>query len=102
MANKRLLAIVTALMLATGTHGAFATYTHSQLEQIEQFLRNGNFELLKEYLDNNPELLDGSDALTVQLQDFAAAVESAGSISEVSTLSFAPSLDVVASAKDSY
>ena len=102
MAKGRLLAIITALMLSAGIHNAQATYNFSQLEQIEQFIVNGEWELLLNYLEANPEVLEGVDALAVELREFVAQVETGGVISIISAPAAVPDLSVVEEAKDSY
>ncbi len=103
MANKRLLAIVTALMLAaSGGQSALGAFTFSQLELIEQFILNGQWALLKAFIDEHPELLQGSDALARELREFVAAVEESGVISTITPPAVVPDIAVVATAKDSY
>jgi len=103
MANKRLLAIVTALMLATGGgQMALGAYTFSQLEIIEQFILNGEWDLLKAFIDENPELLQGNDALANELRSFVIAVEESGTISTITTPPVVPDIIVVETVKDSY
>lgn len=103
MANQRLVAIVTALLLATnGGQPAFAAYTFSQLEIIEQFILNGQWDLLMAFINENPELLQGNDALASELRVFVDAVEASGTISTITPPAVIPKLEVVETAKDSY
>ena len=102
MASKRMIVIVTALILSAGVVPSQAAYTLSQLEQIEQFILNGQWALLKAYLDANPDLLDGSDALAVELRDFVRTVAATGTIPTILPPATVPDLKLVAAARDSY
>lgn len=100
MANGKLVAIVTALMLTMGGQGAHAAYTRSHLEQIEQFIVNGQWDRLRAYLVTNPALLGGNDVLAAALRKFLADTNG-GTIASIPVSSL-PDLDTVAAARDSY
>ncbi|MDP2737488.1 MAG: hypothetical protein Q8O82_01980 [Pseudorhodobacter sp.] len=70
MPSPKLLAVITALMLVTGGHGAQAAYTSTQLAQIEQLIVDRNWAQLESYILANPELLDGEDLLATELWKF--------------------------------
>ncbi len=105
MASKRLLAVVTALILAGAGLASPAGVTLSHLEQIEQFIVNEDWALLSAYLEQHPELLDGDTPLAVELQAFVRAVDEAvatgTTISALSTTGI-PDIDVVEAMIDSY
>lgn len=100
MANGKLVAIVTALMLTVGGQGAQAAASFSQLVQIEQFILMGKWAELRAYLAANPSLLAGNDALGAELRRFLADT-AGGTIATIRPAAL-PGLDTVAAAKDSY
>lgn len=100
MANGKLVAIVTALMLTMGGQGAQAAFSLSQLVQIEQFILTGKWAELRAYLAANPALLDGADPLAAELRRFLS--DTAGGTIASITPAALPGLDTLAAAKDSY
>ena len=74
MPNPKLLAIVTAFMLMAGAPGAYATYTLTQLEIIEQIILDNDCAALRDFIEANPGLLEGDDQLAVELRAFAAGI----------------------------
>jgi len=75
MPNPKLLAIVTAFMLVAGAPGAYATYTLSQLQIIEQFILDKDSAALRAFIGEHPELLEGDDQLAVELRIFMAKMD---------------------------
>ncbi len=75
MPNPRLLAVITALTCLVGGSGAFAAYTIDQLKVIEGLIVAKDCGALRQYLDSNPGLLEGSDPLAAELRNFAAGVD---------------------------
>ncbi len=73
MPHPRLLALITALMLVGGNSPARADYTVSQLEEIERLILGKDCGALWIYLQANPGIMSGSDALSVELRVFADA-----------------------------
>lgn len=100
MAHRKLVAIVTALMLTVGAQGAQAAYTLSHLTQIEQFVLNGEWQRLRAFLTANPHLLEGDSPLAAQLRQFLIGT-AGGTIATIRPAAM-PSLDALAAAKDSY
>jgi hypothetical protein len=74
MAEPRLMAIVTALFLMAGTLPARAAYDIDQLRQIEQFLLQKDYGSLLLYLEVNPAIMSGTDALATELRVFVATM----------------------------
>jgi hypothetical protein len=70
MPNPKLLGIVTALLMAVGTPGAYAAYTSAQIKQIEQFVVAKQWGELRAYVKANPRLLKGNNALANALKPF--------------------------------
>lgn len=73
MPDIRLLALITALMLVAGNSPARADYTISQLEEIERLILRKDCGALWLYLQANPGIMTGGDALSVELRAFADA-----------------------------
>lgn len=69
--KKSLIATVSALVIATqiGTP-ALASFKTRQLLEINQLVNAGNWKDLRQYVFLNPELLEGNDALAIQLAQF--------------------------------
>jgi len=69
--KKTLIATVSALVIATqiGTP-ALASYKTRQLIEIDMLISAGKWVDLRHYVTLNPELLEGGDALAVQLLSF--------------------------------
>ncbi len=101
MPNKRLLAVLTALMLASGAPSVNASYSFSDLLEIESLVLAGDWRGLQAHLLRTPALLEGNHPLAAELRDFVASVEG-------STLGFLasapdlPDLATVQSLQDSY
>jgi hypothetical protein len=73
MPTPKLLSLVTVFMLAVGTSGAYAAYTLSDLQVIEQYLLENNVAALSAYVEANPGLLDGDDQLATALRQFTTS-----------------------------
>lgn len=95
MANQRLLAVVTALLLTAGAQDARAAYTLDQLEQIEQFILGEQWSELGAFINENRELLDGDDVLAQSLRAFVDDAAD-GVINQLSSL---PSRDTISEAR---
>jgi hypothetical protein len=80
MANRKLLAIITVLMLAGGALPSHAQYTLSQLNQIENMINTRNWPALRDFVAANPGILDGESALASALKDFMDASAAPGSV----------------------
>lgn len=76
MPDRRLMAIVTGLMLIVGgLGGARADQpTLDQLRTIDRLLTLNDTRALLDYLLDNPELLAGEDELAVELRRFATDI----------------------------
>lgn len=83
MQNMRLLAVVTVLSCLGPGSQAIADYTIAQLREIERLTTERNWGALRAYLTANPELLQGSGELAVELRSFTADVDD-GLIEELS------------------
>ncbi|HLS58431.1 MAG TPA: hypothetical protein VK022_02275 [Paracoccaceae bacterium] len=70
--RKRLGVAVTAMLLGTQLGGSAdaAEPRIEQLETISQFIEKGEIESLIVYLLENPELMEGDDAVAMRLRDF--------------------------------
>ncbi|GEM_PF-5373621 len=99
---RKIAAIVTAVMLSTYGGQAFAAYTLSQLETIEQLIASGEWALLYAYLAENPELLEQSDPLSQELKAFYDHVVETGTISNVEPPEVIPDIAVIEAEIDSY
>ncbi|MCB2117210.1 MAG: hypothetical protein KDE00_13160 [Rhodobacteraceae bacterium] len=75
MPEPKLMAIVTALMLMAGTVPARAAYNIEQLQQIEQYIVGKDCGGLWTYLNANPTIMAGDDALARELKIFVSATE---------------------------
>jgi len=73
MAQPRLIAIVTALLLMGVGSPALATYTLAQLQDIDRMLSARDWGALASYVRANPQLLESTDALGVELQTFLSS-----------------------------
>ncbi|SPH23322.1 hypothetical protein DEA8626_02386 [Defluviimonas aquaemixtae] len=73
MPGTRLLALITALVLVGGNSPARADYTVSQLEEIERLIVRKDCGALWLYLQANPGIMAGGDALSLELRAFADA-----------------------------
>ncbi|WP_420586164.1 hypothetical protein [Ruegeria sp.] len=80
MPNSKLVAIVTALSFLMTSHGARAEITLEHLLAIDQLLSTNDTQALLEYLQKNPELLQGDDELSRELRSFSEIANS-GSVS---------------------
>ncbi len=83
MQTKRLLAVVTVLSCFGLGSQAIADYTIAQLREIERLTTESNWGALRTYLTSNPELLQGSGELAVELRSFTVDVDN-GLIEELS------------------
>ena len=83
MQTPRLLAVVTVLSCFGLGSQAIADYTVAQLREIERLTTESNWGALRTYLAANPELLQGSGELAVELRSFTADVDN-GLIEELS------------------
>ncbi|TMV04212.1 hypothetical protein FGK63_18160 [Ruegeria sediminis] len=70
MPDKRLVAVVTALLLMMTSHGARADASLEQLLIIDQLLTKNDTKSLWTYIHENPELLRGDDELARELRNF--------------------------------
>ncbi len=74
MPNAKLTAVITALMLITGSPGANAAYNLQQLQVIEQLILAKDCGALLGYLQSNPEIMRGNDPLAQELRSFSEGV----------------------------
>ncbi|TCP41822.1 hypothetical protein [Rhodovulum marinum] len=76
MPDRRLMAIVTGLMLIMGGLGGAraAEPTLEQLRTIDQLLTRNDTRALLSFLLDNPDLLSGDDELAVELRRFATEI----------------------------
>ena len=74
MPQKRLVAVVTALMLSAAALGARGAVTFEQLETIDRLLTSNDTRSLWAYLQEYPELLAGEDELSQELRKFCTDV----------------------------
>lgn len=72
MPSPRLLAVVTALILAAGAPAAHATYTLTNLQALEQMVLDQDWRGLHAFIEANPELLHGNDPLAIELRNYVA------------------------------
>jgi hypothetical protein len=75
MPSPKLVAIITALTCLAGARGAYAAYTMDQLVEIERLIVSKDCGGLRNYIDDNPALLEGEDALADELRSFAAGID---------------------------
>lgn len=76
MANKRLLAIVTMMILVGSTGGSRSEPTLQDLFTIDKLIEEGDWRALYSFVDANPRLTDGDSPLAAELQSFKDDVES--------------------------
>lgn len=76
MPSQKLIAIITALTCLAGARGAYAAYTVDQLTEIEELIVSRNCGGLRSYLEQYPALLEGDDALSEELRNFANGIDS--------------------------
>ncbi|TCO70826.1 hypothetical protein [Rhodovulum euryhalinum] len=75
MPDRRLIAIVTGLMLIVGSLAARAAEpTLDQLRVIDALLTRNDTRGLLAFLEQNPDLLLGEDELSAELRRFATTV----------------------------
>ena len=86
MPSRKLIALVTALTCLAALRGAHASYSVDQLVEIERLIVSRDCGGLRGYLDRHPALLDGGDALSVELRNFASGVDTG----LISCLSYRP------------
>ncbi|MEL7345890.1 MAG: hypothetical protein AAFN59_13720 [Pseudomonadota bacterium] len=77
MRRSRLLAVLTAILMLGAAPSAQAAYTLAQLQVIETLLLDGNLTALRQFLENNPGILDGDDPLAIELREFLIEQQSA-------------------------
>jgi len=75
MPNPKLLGIVTALLIVSRVAGANANDTLSQLQAVQGLIESRDCGALMSYLAENPELLEGGDALAISLRQFTQDVD---------------------------
>lgn len=76
MPSPKLIAVITALTCLAGAQGAYAAASAEQLTAIEDLIVTRNCAGLRDYLDQNPALLEGDDALAEELRNFANGIDS--------------------------
>ncbi|MEE4186881.1 MAG: hypothetical protein V2I76_00350 [Roseobacter sp.] len=76
MADKKLLAIVTVLILIGSSGAAQQEASISDLQQIEKLIEVGDWRALYSYLVSNPQLTVGTSPLALELRAFSEDVES--------------------------
>lgn len=69
------MAIMTALMFASGGYSAFGQTSVDQLQQLERLLIQNDCDALYGFLSDNSEILTGTDPLAAALRDFVVQVE---------------------------
>lgn len=74
MANGRLLAILTAVIMFAPGPGANAAFTLAELRRIEGLIISQDCGALLGYLQANPSLLEGDDPLAVELRNFNSGI----------------------------
>lgn len=78
MPSRRLVAILTALlMLGTGSR-ALAAYSLDQLKEIEKLVMSRDTAALGAYLDAHPDITAGSDPLATELRNFKTCADDGG------------------------
>lgn len=73
MAQPRLIAIVTALLMLGAGSPALAAYTLAQLQDIDRMLSAKDWGALAAYVRANPQLLEGTDVLGAELHNFVTS-----------------------------
>lgn len=76
MADRKLLAIVTVLILVGSSGSAQQDASINDLLEIERLIEDGDWRALYSFLLENPQLTVGNSPLAMQLQSFSADVES--------------------------
>lgn len=69
--------MLTAALLLGAAPGANAAYTLAQLQVIERLMLAGDLTSLRLFLEQNPEILEGDDALAIELREFLQEQQSA-------------------------
>lgn len=75
MPNPKLMAVITALIMITGSSGLRAEYSLAQLQELERLILGKNCGNLWDYLQKNPEIMAGNDALARELQVFVQSTQ---------------------------
>lgn len=70
MPEKKLLAIVTVLIMTGSYSAAQQAMTMDELREIEDLITQKDLRGLYSYLESNPEMTSGSDPLAVELRGF--------------------------------
>jgi hypothetical protein len=74
MLHPRLMAVITALIVLAPPV-AKAQYSIDQLREIEGLILSRDCGALRNYLWANPQVMDGTDPLAVELRGFARDVD---------------------------
>ncbi|MDD9921783.1 MAG: hypothetical protein OXQ92_05815 [Boseongicola sp.] len=75
MAERRLIAIITAMLLVPNSATAQESATIDQLRQIEEMVTNRAWRQLYDYLSANPRIVSGNGPLATELCGFVTDVE---------------------------
>lgn len=76
MADKKLLAIVTVLILVGSSGAAQQNASINDLLEIERLIEGGDWRALYSFLLENPQLTAGNSPLAMELQSFSEDVKS--------------------------
>ncbi len=74
--RKTAIALAAAVMSMRMAGPADATFNVHQLDRIEDIIDSGSWVELRTFIEANPRLLKGDDALAVLLREFMEAVAS--------------------------
>ncbi|MEO0486388.1 MAG: hypothetical protein AAF092_10800 [Pseudomonadota bacterium] len=96
--KKSLLTAVTLVMLSTGAH---ANFTASDLERIESLVNSQRWAALNAYILENPQLLQGDNALVTELVVFRRTFRE-GFFDRLSNPPTPPSLNVISTLTEQY
>lgn len=75
MANKKLMAIVTMMVLLGADASAQSDPTLEDLLTIDKLIQDGDWRALYTYVEANPRLTAGSSPLAQELQSFKDDIE---------------------------
>ncbi|MEM6890298.1 MAG: hypothetical protein AAF636_19510 [Pseudomonadota bacterium] len=75
MANNRMLAIVTILLLSANSGQAQQEPSLDDLVTIDKLINEGDWQALYAFVEDNPQLTQGESALAVELNKFVNEVE---------------------------
>lgn len=76
MPDPRLLAIITALTLFSGSGAVMGQESLAKLQQLEQLIVSKDCGGMRNFINANPELSRGSDPLAVELRAYATRLNS--------------------------